>query len=324
MNGNIVLGEHPGTAGSALGSWRLYVPGLGIDDRVAMVDMAGSTATGVHYYATNRLGSVIGMVDSAGVLTDQYLYSPFGVEEPLSASGNPFRYTGRYYDGETGLYYYRSRYYDTGGRFLEPDSIGYKGGLNLYSYGGGDPINNVDPLGTEERAFSAPETSLSHKLAIFAKTFAKTAAESLEFSNGRVSLEVDTSALDTSVQNGGDAQAKAAGIIAGVGIGLVGSRGRSATKLFRVVDAKELADIKATGAFKLVDGKEVKQFVGNLPSAKKLQKAFQNFFGGKQTIVSATAPKSLVESADKIKFSDIPNGEAITLRAEELEKVIPD
>ena len=140
---------HPGTAGSALGSWRLYVPGLGIDDRVAMVDMSGSTATSVHYYATNRLGSVIGMVDSAGVLTDQYLYSPFGVEEPLSASGNPFRYTGRYYDGETGLYYYRSRYYNPGGRFLEPDSILYDGGLNLYAYVGGDPINNVDPLGTQ-------------------------------------------------------------------------------------------------------------------------------------------------------------------------------
>jgi len=125
------------------------VPGLGLDDRVAMVDMSGSTATSVHYYASNRLGSVIGMVDSAGTLTDQYLYSPFGVEEPLNGSGNPFRYTGRYYDGETGLYYYRSRYYDTAGRFLEPDSIGYKGGLNLYNYGGGDPINNVDPLGTE-------------------------------------------------------------------------------------------------------------------------------------------------------------------------------
>ncbi|MDQ7020153.1 MAG: RHS repeat-associated core domain-containing protein [Robiginitomaculum sp.] len=88
------------------------------------------------------------MVDAGGVLTDQYLYSPFGVEEPLTGSGNPFRYTGRYYDGEAGLYYYRSRYYDPGvGRFGQPDSILYDGGLNLYSYVGGDPINNVDPLG---------------------------------------------------------------------------------------------------------------------------------------------------------------------------------
>jgi hypothetical protein len=49
-----------------------------------------------------------------GVLTDQYLYSPYGVEGPLTGSGNPFRYTGRYYDAETGLYYYRSRYYSAG------------------------------------------------------------------------------------------------------------------------------------------------------------------------------------------------------------------
>ncbi len=196
-----------------------------------MVDMVGSTATAVHYYATNRLGSVIGMVDSAGVLTDQYLYSPFGVEEPLSASGNPFRYPGRYYDGETGLYYYRSRYYDTGGRFLEPDSILYDGDLNLYAYVGGDPINNVDPLGEEERAFFQKETSLSKKLTIFAKTFAKTVAESLEFSNGKVGLDVNTSALDASISNNGDAQAMAAGIVLGTGIGVVASRGRSAPKV---------------------------------------------------------------------------------------------
>ncbi len=73
---DMVLGEHPGTSGSALGSWRLYVPGIGIDDRIAMVDMSGSTATAVHYYMPNRIGSVIGMVNTAGVLTDQYLYSP--------------------------------------------------------------------------------------------------------------------------------------------------------------------------------------------------------------------------------------------------------
>ncbi len=89
---------------------------------------------------------------SDGTLTDQYLYSPYGVEEPLAGSGNMYRYTGRYYDGETGLYYYRSRYYSAGGiagggRFLQPDSILYDGGLNLYGYVGGNPINNVDPSG---------------------------------------------------------------------------------------------------------------------------------------------------------------------------------
>ncbi len=147
---NMVLGEHPGTADSDLGYWRLYVPGLGIDDRVAMVTMDGSTANAVHYYMPNRIGSVIGMVNTAGVLTDQYLYSPYGVEEPLAGSGNLFRYTGRYYDAETGLYYYRKRYYDPGtGRFPSPDSILYAGGLNIYNYTGGDPINNVDPSGQE-------------------------------------------------------------------------------------------------------------------------------------------------------------------------------
>ncbi len=72
MNGNMVLGEHPGSVGSALGSWTLYIPGLGIDDRVAMVTMSGSTATDVHFYLPNRIGSIIGMVNTAGVLTDQY------------------------------------------------------------------------------------------------------------------------------------------------------------------------------------------------------------------------------------------------------------
>ncbi|MEM0986630.1 MAG: hypothetical protein AAGJ32_10310, partial [Pseudomonadota bacterium] len=67
-----------------------YVPGAGIDQRVAMV--VGSTR---HYYHPDRLGNVIAMVDNSGVVTDQYLYTPFGVQAPFAASGNPFRYTGQ-------------------------------------------------------------------------------------------------------------------------------------------------------------------------------------------------------------------------------------
>ena len=77
-----------------------YVPGAGIDQRTAMMDLAtGET----FYYHTGRLGSVQALADGTGTITDQYLYTPFGIEEPLVTSDNPFRYTGRRFDPESGL-----------------------------------------------------------------------------------------------------------------------------------------------------------------------------------------------------------------------------
>jgi uncharacterized protein RhaS with RHS repeats len=44
--------------------------------------------------------------------------------------------------------YMRNRYYDpASGRFTQPDPIGLAGGMNLYGYASGDPINNSDPFG---------------------------------------------------------------------------------------------------------------------------------------------------------------------------------
>jgi RHS repeat-associated protein len=57
-------------------------------------------------------------------------------------------FTGRYYDAETGLYYYRARVYNPYiGRFMQTDPSGYKGGINLYAYCGNNPIMLVDPYG---------------------------------------------------------------------------------------------------------------------------------------------------------------------------------
>jgi len=52
-------------------------------------------------------------------------------------------------DGETGLYFYRARYYDaTVGRFISEDPIGFEGGtVNLYEYAKDNPLRHKDPMG---------------------------------------------------------------------------------------------------------------------------------------------------------------------------------
>ncbi|HPC96152.1 MAG TPA: RHS repeat-associated core domain-containing protein [Sedimentisphaerales bacterium] len=63
---------------------------------------------------------------------------------------NRFLFTGREFDAETGLYYYRARYYNpTLGRFLQTDPIGYADGMNWYAYCRNNAVTSVDPFGTK-------------------------------------------------------------------------------------------------------------------------------------------------------------------------------
>lgn len=62
------------------------------------------------------------------------------------ASGKLF--PGQYYDSETGLHYNYFRDYDPStGRYIESDPIGLAGGLNTYTYAGGNPLIYADPTG---------------------------------------------------------------------------------------------------------------------------------------------------------------------------------
>jgi RHS repeat-associated protein len=59
-------------------------------------------------------------------------------------------FTGRRFDIETGLYYYRARYYNPHiGRFMQTDPVGYGAGINWYLYCGNNPLSWVDSTGRE-------------------------------------------------------------------------------------------------------------------------------------------------------------------------------
>jgi RHS repeat-associated protein len=68
---------------------------------------------------------------------------------PASAYGSPYAFTGREYDPDTGLSFYRARYYDPHtGTFLQEDPIRLtSGNINFYEYAGSNPVRYLDPLG---------------------------------------------------------------------------------------------------------------------------------------------------------------------------------
>ncbi len=126
------------------GTLHAVVQGPGIDQPIAAV-----TGGYAEYYVRDWLGSVVAMVDGAGAVVQSYEYDSFGnllsVLDP--SYDQPFTYTGREWDEEAGLYYYRARYYDPAtGRFLSEDPVGWLRGSG-YEYVGNNPVNWVDPLG---------------------------------------------------------------------------------------------------------------------------------------------------------------------------------
>ena len=83
---------------------------------------------------------------------DSYIYSICAnytaaeQEKPITLIGNPYMFTARRYDIETGLYYYRARYYNPYiGRFLQKDPA-YQG-MNWYAYCRNNTLNCTDPSG---------------------------------------------------------------------------------------------------------------------------------------------------------------------------------
>ena len=107
------------------------------------------TQAGIYYVISDHLGTPQQIVDSAGTVVWKTAYLPFGKAQVLTETiTSNIRFPGQYYDAETGLHYNWNRYYDPDtGRYLTPDPIGLTGGLNLYAYVAGNPVNLVDLWG---------------------------------------------------------------------------------------------------------------------------------------------------------------------------------
>jgi RHS repeat-associated protein len=131
--GDAIVGEYWSTG------FIRYIPGPGVDEPVVSIRSNGLRSD---FYADER-GSVIAVAEGASVWPQTY--DEFG--RTRNQYYYRFGYTGQARLTRD-LYHYKARiYWGAGGRFLQPDPIGYGDGMNLYAYVGGDPVNGRDPTG---------------------------------------------------------------------------------------------------------------------------------------------------------------------------------
>ncbi|NWF93492.1 MAG: RHS domain-containing protein [Syntrophaceae bacterium] len=115
------------------------------DQLLAMIKPGES----VYYFHNDHLGTPQVLTDDAQAIAWKAAYTPFGeAVASIENVENPFRFPGQYYDAETGLHYNYFRYCNPQtGRYITPNPIGLEGGINLFSYVGGNPVNYTDPEG---------------------------------------------------------------------------------------------------------------------------------------------------------------------------------
>jgi RHS repeat-associated protein len=119
----------------------------GVGGLLAAVD--GSLTYHYLYDANGNVGQVIDASD--GSIAARYEYDPYG--NLVSQSGdyaeeNPYRFSTKFFDSETSLYYYGYRYYlPQLGRWINRDPIGILGSVDLYEYVSNNPLNSIDIFG---------------------------------------------------------------------------------------------------------------------------------------------------------------------------------
>ncbi|MCX5805758.1 MAG: penicillin-insensitive murein endopeptidase [Proteobacteria bacterium] len=164
-----------------------YTHGPNMDDPI--IRTAG---TAKQYYHQDGLGSVVAVSDQTGATTGTQRFDAWGNKIAGSGTIPQYGYTGREPD-ETGLIYYRARYYDpTIGRFTQRDPIGMNGGINPYAYVNANPVNFTDPMGLMAESWqinnNTQNTNYYNNTSSDTKSFGNMVADAL-----KAGLESDSS-----------------------------------------------------------------------------------------------------------------------------------
>jgi RHS repeat-associated protein len=129
--------------------------------------LAEETGANLRWFLADEQGTIKDVVDNTGAVIDHISYDSYGrIVNQTNPLDLRYAYTGREWDGETGQYYYRARYYDpTVGRFINEDPLGFGAGdTNIYRYVGNSPTNAVDPSGLESCGSGGEPPSLLNRI----------------------------------------------------------------------------------------------------------------------------------------------------------------
>ena len=153
--------------------------GPGSDQPLAQV-----TGGAMTYFHSDALGTVQKQTSVAGLVESTTDYDAWG--NPLSGSQGPYGFTGREPDSETSLTYYRARYYEAStGRFISEDPLGFRAGVNFWSYVHNRPTVAVDPTGLCTNCDPCP----SGRWTIWSVTVTGAAGVGISFGYGSVRCE---------------------------------------------------------------------------------------------------------------------------------------
>lgn len=146
-----------------------FTYGPGVDE-----PLVGRRNPQIYYYEADGLGSVTSLTDTSGALAATYTYDSFGQTTHITGNAtNWFRYAGREFDSNGGLYYNRARYYDPQvGRFISEDPIGFRAGTNFYAYTRNDAPNLKDPTGKDGCKINCADLSLDNPNTFWDDSFA--------------------------------------------------------------------------------------------------------------------------------------------------------